>query len=145
MRLPIPQFESADPTCRPGELVLFWARLKARVQNNQIPCQALLVLGPNVSSGKSAGEALTTKSQRRSAPLTYWYLLLIPLFAVLGVVEFFPLVVGVSLSLTNASGGLSVANYSLMLTDASFWLAVLVSVLYTVGSTALCLAIGLIL
>jgi multiple sugar transport system permease protein len=88
---------------------------------------------------------LTTKSQRRSTPLTFWYLLLIPLVVVLAVVEFFPLIVGISLSVTGASGGLTIANYALMLTDSSFWLAVFVSVLYTVGSTALCLAIGLIL
>jgi multiple sugar transport system permease protein len=83
--------------------------------------------------------------QRRSAPLTYWYFLLIPLFAVLAVVEFYPLLVGVSLSLTNASGGLSFANYALMLTDSSFWLAVTVSVAYTVGSTSICLITGLLL
>ncbi len=87
----------------------------------------------------------STKAPRRSESLLYWYLLLIPLFAVLAVVEFFPLLDGVILSLTNASGNFSIANYTQMLTDFSFWLAVAVSVSYTIMSTAICLVIGLTL
>jgi multiple sugar transport system permease protein len=88
---------------------------------------------------------LTTKAPRRSESLAYWYLLLVPLFAVLAVVEFYPLLDGVNLSLMNANGNLSLANYSHMVTDSSFWTAVAVSLAYTGGSTALCVVIGLAL
>ena len=58
-------------------------------------------------------------------------------------VEFYPLVDGIRLSLTDSSGGLSLSNYAQMLTDQAFWSAVGVSLLYTAGSTVLCVAIGL--
>jgi len=88
---------------------------------------------------------LTTNTPRRSESLAYWYLLLIPLFAVLAVVEFYPLLDGLNFSLTNASGNLSLSNYATMLGDHAFWTAVGVSLGYTIGSTALCVAIGLAL
>lgn len=83
------------------------------------------------------------KPLRRSDSIAYWYLLLIPLFAVLAVVEFYPLLDGIKYSLTSASGSLSLANYSTMLSDSAFWNAIFVSLAYTIGSTALCLVIGL--
>lgn len=85
---------------------------------------------------------MTTKAAKRSEPLTSWYLLLIPLFAVLAVVEFYPLLSGISLSLTDANGNFSVANYAEMLSDPAFFTAIGVSLLYSVWSTALCLVIG---
>jgi sorbitol/mannitol transport system permease protein len=88
------------------------------------------------------GEALTTKSPRRTESYAYWYLAFVPLFAVLAVVEFYPLVEGIRLSLTNSSGGLSSSNYAQILTDRAFLSAVVTSLAYTAGSTALCVAIG---
>ncbi len=63
----------------------------------------------------------------------------------MAVVEFYPLLDGINLSLTAANGSFSFANYSKMLTDSAFWSAVIVSLAYTIGSTALCLVIGLAL
>ncbi len=71
--------------------------------------------------------------------------MLIPLFAVLAVVEFYPLLEGINFSLTNASGNLSLTNYDQMLTDSAFWTALLVSLGYSIGSTVLCIFIGLAL
>jgi multiple sugar transport system permease protein len=86
-----------------------------------------------------------TNAPRRSESLTYWYLLLIPLLAVLALVEFYPLLVGFNYSLTGSSGGYSLSNYYQMLTDSAFWSAIVVSLAYTIGSTALCLVLGLTL
>jgi multiple sugar transport system permease protein len=85
---------------------------------------------------------LNSKAPRRSGSLAYWYLLFIPLFAVLALVEFYPLLDGIRLSLTNTSGSLSLANYTKMVDDPAFWMAVIVSLAYTLGSTALCIVIG---
>jgi ABC-type sugar transport system permease subunit len=85
------------------------------------------------------------RAQRQSASLIYWYLLLIPLLAVLALVEFYPLLDGINLSLMNASGAFSFTNYIQMLTDTAFWSAVVVSLAYTIGSTAVCVVIGLTL
>jgi multiple sugar transport system permease protein len=90
-------------------------------------------------------EALTTKAIRRSEPLTSWYLLLVPLIVVLVVVEFYPLLVGVNLSLTDANGNFSLANYFQMVSDPAFFTAIEVSLGYSIGSTIACLLIGLTL
>jgi raffinose/stachyose/melibiose transport system permease protein len=82
---------------------------------------------------------------RRSQSFGYWYLFLIPLFAILAVVEFYPLLDGINLSLMNSNGSFSFTNYVTMLTDTAFWSAVIISLVYTIGSTALCIVIGLIL
>jgi len=92
---------------------------------------------------ESLGEALTTKTPRHTENYAYWYLALVPLFAVLALVEFYPLVDGIKLSLTGSSGGLSLSNYGQMLGDSAFWSAVGVSLVYTAGSTVMCVAIGL--
>jgi ABC-type sugar transport system permease subunit len=91
------------------------------------------------------GEALTTKTPRRTGSYAYWYLAFIPLFGVLALVEFYPLLDGIRLSLTGSSGSLSLSNYAQALTDRAFWSAVGVSLLYTAGSTVVCIAIGLAL
>jgi ABC-type sugar transport system permease subunit len=93
--------------------------------------------------GKCVAEALATKTPHRTESYAYWYLAFVPLFAVLALVEFYPLYEGIKLSLTGSSGGLSFSNYEMMLTDGAFWSAVGVSLLYTAGSTVLCVAIGL--
>jgi len=86
---------------------------------------------------------LTTTTPRRTESYSYWYLAFVPLFAVLALVEFYPLFQGIKLSLTGSNGGLSLSNYGTMLTDGAFWSAIGVSLLYTAGSTVLCVAIGL--
>ncbi len=88
---------------------------------------------------------MTTKVQRHGESLTSWYLLLLPLIAVLAVVEFYPLLSGINLSLTDANGNFSLANYAQMLNDPAFYTAIEVSLGYSIGSTAVCLAIGLTL
>lgn len=74
-----------------------------------------------------------------------WYLLLIPLFALLAVVEFYPLLYSLYLSLTTAGGGFTLGNYSSMVTDPNFLNSVAVSLLYSVGSTVLAVSLGLFL
>ena len=86
---------------------------------------------------------MTTKTPRRTESYAYWYLAFVPLFAVLALVEFYPLFEGIKLSLTNSSGSISLSNYVTMLTDSAFWSAVGVSLLYTAGSTILCVGVGL--
>jgi ABC-type sugar transport system permease subunit len=74
-----------------------------------------------------------------------WYLLLVPIFVVLSVVEFYPLLYGVYLSLTGSNGSATLANYSQMVSDGSFWNAVAVSLTYSVLSTILAFCLGLAL
>ncbi len=81
----------------------------------------------------------------RSESLASWYLLLIPLIVVLAVVEFYPLLNGISLSLSDANGNLSLANYLQMVSDPAFYTAIEVSLGYSVGSTITCLVFGLAL
>jgi len=80
---------------------------------------------------------------RRKKVDAYWYLLLIPIFAVLSVVEFYPLLYGVYLSLTGPSGGLTSGNYSQLLENRDFWNSVAVSLTYSTMSTAIAIGIGL--
>lgn len=89
---------------------------------------------------------MTTISPTRKS-LLRWYLLLIPLFAILAWVEFVPLLYGIRLSFLNGglSGSFTVTNYASMVTDSAFWSALIVSLAYTGGSTALCIVIGLAL
>lgn len=86
-----------------------------------------------------------TNSPRKSDSLTTWYLLLVPLIAVLAVVEFYPLVKGIILSFTGANGAFSLANYGSMLGQSAFYNAIVVSMLYSLGSTSMCIIIGLAL
>jgi ABC-type sugar transport system permease subunit len=67
------------------------------------------------------------------------------MLAVLAVVEFYPLLDGIAMSLqgTSGSGSFSLSAYQTMLTDGAFWSAIAVSLGYTLGSTALCVVIGL--
>jgi len=75
----------------------------------------------------------------------YWYLLLIPIFVALSVVEFYPLLYGVYLSLTGPKGSATLANYSQMVSDGDFWNSVAVSLTYSVLSTILAFCLGLAL
>jgi ABC-type sugar transport system permease subunit len=116
-----------------------------RTQKKPKRHQGLLVLGRASRFQEESGEVLTTKAPRHSESLASWYVLLIPLFAVLAVVEFYPLLDGIGLSLTGANGNISLATYAQMLGDPAFFSAIGVSLLYTVGSTAVCLVLGLAL
>ena len=88
---------------------------------------------------------MPTKPTLRPESLASWYVLLIPILVVLAVVEFYPLLDGIGLSLTDASGNLSLANYVQMVTDPAFYTAIEVSLLYSIGSTIACILIGLTL
>ena len=75
----------------------------------------------------------------------YWYLLLIPILAVLSVVEFYPLLYGAYLSLTGPDGSATLANYSQMVSDGDFWNSVAVSLTISALSTILAFCLGLAL
>jgi multiple sugar transport system permease protein len=74
-----------------------------------------------------------------------WCLLLIPIFVVLSVVGFYPLLYGLYLSLTGPNGTATLANYSQMVSDGYFWNSVAVSLTYSVLSTILAFCLGLAL
>jgi multiple sugar transport system permease protein len=73
----------------------------------------------------------------------FWYLFFIPLFAVLSVIEFYPLLDSVYLSVANANGGVDLSNYATMIGDPAFWNSVNISILYSLTSTIMALGIGL--
>ncbi|HUI00100.1 MAG TPA: sugar ABC transporter permease [Nitrososphaerales archaeon] len=71
-----------------------------------------------------------------------WYLFLVPLLALLSLIEFYPLLYSIYLSVTNATGGFSLTNYSAMVRDPAFWTSANVSILYSLSSTLLAVGIG---
>ena len=75
----------------------------------------------------------------------YWYLLLVPIFVVLSVVGFYPLLYGVYLSLTGSNGSATLANYSQMVSDGDFWSSLGVSLTISVLSTIFAFCLGLAL
>jgi multiple sugar transport system permease protein len=85
---------------------------------------------------------VTAKSSSGKNVPAYWYLLLIPIFIVLAVIEFYPLLYGVYLSVTGPDGTFTLGNYSRMVLDGSFWNSVAVSLTYSSLSTAFALTIG---
>ena len=87
--------------------------------------------------------AITSRVQRRSDSSASWYFLLLPLFILLAVIEFYPVIVGVDLSLTNAAGQFSFGNYVQMVNDPALYTAIEVSLSYSIISTVLCVLIGL--
>jgi multiple sugar transport system permease protein len=72
-----------------------------------------------------------------------WYLLFVPLFAVVGLVIIYPLIMSTYLSLTNTSGAPALTNYATMFSDSAFWGALNVSLLYSLSSTILAVGLGL--
>ncbi len=58
-------------------------------------------------------------------------------------VEFYPILYGIYLSLTGPNGGLTLSNYLDMVTDRNFWNSVAVSLTYSTMSTAIAITIGL--
>ncbi|HXW36764.1 MAG TPA: sugar ABC transporter permease [Nitrososphaerales archaeon] len=72
-----------------------------------------------------------------------WYLVFIPLFAVLGFVVVYPLIASLYISLTTVSGSFSLSNYAAMVSTPTFWNALNISLLYSLSSTIIAVAIGL--
>ena len=72
-----------------------------------------------------------------------WYVLFLPLFAVIGLVEVYPLAMSAYLSFTNTSGSFDTVNYSTMVSDPAFWGALNVSLFYSLASTIIVVGIGL--
>lgn len=73
------------------------------------------------------------------------YLLVVPLAAVLALVEAYPLAYGFYLSVTNYGLGgtfVGLSNYAQLLSQADFWAALATSVLFSGGSTVLSIALG---
>lgn len=73
----------------------------------------------------------------------YWYLFFVPLFALLSLIEFYPVLDSIYSSLVGANGSLQLSNYSAMVADAAFWNAVNISVLYSMTSTFIAVGLGL--
>lgn len=80
---------------------------------------------------------------RRRHVQSYWYVLLTPIFIILSLVEFYPLLYGIYLSLTGPNGDLTSANYSQMIGNNDFWNAVATSLTYSFLSTAISIITGL--
>jgi multiple sugar transport system permease protein len=72
-----------------------------------------------------------------------WYLLFIPLFAVIGFVVIYPLILSTYISFTNLNGAPSLSNYVAMVSTSTFWNALNISLLYSLSSTIIAVAIGL--
>ncbi len=72
-----------------------------------------------------------------------WYVYFIPLFAVVSLVEFYPIVMSAYLSLTNLNGVPGFSNYVAMVSTPTFWNALNISLLYSLSSTIIAVAIGL--
>jgi len=74
------------------------------------------------------------------------YLFVLPLIAVLAILQFYPLAYSFYLSLSSGNGDfVGFHNYFQMINDRAFWNSVAVSLLYSMGSTVLALLIGLVL
>jgi ABC-type sugar transport system permease subunit len=75
------------------------------------------------------------------------YLLLVPLVAILALVEVYPLAVSIYLSFTNYSAGgafVGASNYASLFSQNAFWDAVATSLLYADGSVALSTVLGVL-
>ncbi|MDG7020532.1 MAG: sugar ABC transporter permease [Nitrososphaerota archaeon] len=73
----------------------------------------------------------------------FWYLFFVPLFALLSVVEFYPIAESVYLSLVAAGDRLQPSNYVAMVNDSAFWNSVNISLLYSMTSTFIAVGLGL--
>jgi len=72
-----------------------------------------------------------------------WYLLFLPLFAVIGLVAVYPLVLSLYLSLTTANGTPTLANFASMVSTPTFFNTLNISLLYSLSSTILAVGLGL--
>jgi multiple sugar transport system permease protein len=65
------------------------------------------------------------------------------MFAVVGLVIIYPLIMSTYLSFTNVNGTPALTNYVTMFTDSAFWGALNVSLLYSLSSTLMAVGIGI--
>jgi multiple sugar transport system permease protein len=72
-----------------------------------------------------------------------WYLLFLPMFAVIGLVVIYPLVMSAYLSFTNLNGTPALSNYAAMVSDSAFWSALNVSLFYSLSSTIIAVGVGI--
>jgi len=75
------------------------------------------------------------------------YLLVVPLVAILGLVEIYPMAVSAYLSLTDYGRGgafVGLSNYISLFSQNAFWAAISTSVLYASGSAALSTTLGIL-
>jgi ABC-type sugar transport system permease subunit len=72
-----------------------------------------------------------------------WYLLFVPMFAVIGLVEVYPLLMSAYLSFTDLNGAPALVNYVTMASDPAFWSALNVSLFYSLSSTIIAVTIGI--
>jgi ABC-type sugar transport system permease subunit len=89
-----------------------------------------------MNAEERGGRRFRTESRR-------WYLIFLPLFAVMGLVEIYPLAMSTYLSLTNVDGAPSLANFAAMASASTFWNALNISLLYSLTSTIIAVAVGL--
>lgn len=83
------------------------------------------------------------ETSKRSRVQRYWYFTLVPIFAVLAVVEFYPLLYSIHLSVTTSTGAFTAEYYAKFLTNSAFWNSVVVSIVFAAASTIMALGIGL--
>ena len=96
-------------------------------------------------SGKRPRGAFPSPGGRVSLESKRWYLVFVPLAAVMGLVVGYPLVFSIYLSLTSVQGTPELSNYVTMFSAPTFWNALNISLLYSLCSTILAVAIGLAL
>lgn len=80
---------------------------------------------------------------RRVKESKKWYLLFLPLSAVIGLVAVYPLVMSLYLSLTTANGTPTLANFASMVSTPTFFNTLNISLLYSLTSTILAVGLGL--
>ncbi len=71
-----------------------------------------------------------------------WYILFVPLFALVGFVVVYPVILSTYISFTTVDGAPSLSNYVAMVSTSTFWNALNISLLYSLTSTILAVAIG---
>jgi multiple sugar transport system permease protein len=72
-----------------------------------------------------------------------WYVLFIPLFAIIGLVAVYPLALSLYLSLTTVNGTPTLANFVSMVSTPTFFNSLNISLLYSLTSTILAVGLGL--
>jgi multiple sugar transport system permease protein len=89
-----------------------------------------------MNAGPAQGGRVRKESNR-------WYIYFLPLAVVLGLVGAYPLIFSTYLSLTNLNGIPGLSNYAAMVSTPTFWNALNISLLYSLTSTIVAVAIGL--
>ena len=97
----------------------------------------------HISTQRPKTSVETRQERRVRGESKRWYLVFVPLFAVVGLVEIYPLIMSTYISLTNLNGQGTLSNYATMVATPAFWSALNISLLYSLTSTIIALAIGL--